>query len=120
MTAIGERGAAKGIAERLGPKERRRLAVGGERGTAVLIEGGAFFTGEPVQNLLNVGFDVGQLFLPQRALEHVKAAAPIGLDDVGRQAAAGVEADRPAVAELSCATFPRAQERPALTVSSRP
>src|SRR5262245_41130238 len=46
MAPVRERGAAKGIAEGFGPEERRRLAVGGERGPAVPIEGRTFFPWE--------------------------------------------------------------------------
>ena len=62
MAPVGEAGAAKGIPQGLGPKQRRRLAIGGQRRSPVLIERRSFFVRQPLEDLLHVGFDVGQLF----------------------------------------------------------
>jgi hypothetical protein len=73
----------------------------------VLIERCTLFARQPLEDRLHVGFDVGQLLGLQHAFEHIKAAPPIGRQDVWRQSPVGIEPDRPAVAEREGSRFAR-------------
>ena len=68
-------------------------------GPAMAVQRRAFADRQPIEDVLEVRLDVGEFVGAQHALEHIEAAAPVGLEDVGMQAAVGSEADRPAVAQ---------------------
>ena len=83
MPAVGERGAAEWIAERLGPQQGRRFAVDGERRPPLGIDGSPFLDRQALEDVVQVALDVGELVGLQHAREHIKPAAPVGLEDVG-------------------------------------
>ncbi|WP_431270964.1 hypothetical protein [Dankookia sp. P2] len=64
---------------------------------------------QPRQDVLDIGLDIGEFLGLHHALEDIEAAAPIVLEDLGMDAAIGVEADRPAIAERHGADLPGAE-----------
>ena len=100
MATIGKAGAACRVAQRLGPEERGRLASGIECRAAFMVERLAGSGGQAVHDLLaKVVFDIGELVGLEHVLEDVKAAAPVGLENVGVDAAVVGAPDRSAIAK---------------------
>ena len=109
VTAVGERSAAKGIAQRPRVEERRRLAVASQRWPPVTIEPGAGTHRRAFDDAVDIAFEIGQLVSAEHAGEDVETQPPVGLEDIGGKAPVGAEADRPPVAERERTRLAKAQ-----------
>ena len=102
MPAVVRVRAAVRVRQWLGESERRSGAVLGSDRAVWNVNPGT--GGCPGEHLGQAGMQLVEFPFVDEALEHVEAATPIGLLDLGVQAAAvGRESDRPAVAEFPCA-----------------
>jgi hypothetical protein len=62
MAAVCECCAAERVAKRLGPEQRRRLTVSGEGGAAMLVYRRAPLARQPIEDIFDIGLDVGEFF----------------------------------------------------------
>ena len=99
VPAVREIGAAEGIGKRLRPEEGRGLAAVTEGGSTLRIHRGVLLARKAVEDVEDIGLDVGEFLFADHPLEDVEAAAPVGVEDVRRELSVLIEADRAAVPE---------------------